>query len=192
MIAIIDYGAGNIRSVQNALKRLKVDSVLTNDPTILRSAEKIIFPGVGEAAFAMERLREQGLDLFIPTLTQPVLGICLGMQLLCNYSEEGSTKTLGIFDTNVNAFEPKLNVPHTGWNSCELGSSPLFNGLKSDDDFYFVHGYYAETCAATIATCDYILPFSAALQKDNFFGVQFHPEKSAEIGSTLIQNFLAL
>lgn len=192
MIAIIDYGAGNIRSVQNALARLNVASTLTNDPRLLREADKVIFPGVGQASFAMNQLREQGLDVFIPTLTQPVLGICLGMQLLCNFSEEGSTKTLGIFDTTVKAFEPILNVPHTGWNSCDIRQSALFRGINSDDDFYFVHSYYAETCAETIATCDYILPFSAALEKDNFFGVQFHPEKSAEIGSTLIQNFLAL
>ena len=192
MIAIIDYGAGNIRSVQNALTRLGVASKLTKDPDELRTASKIIFPGVGEASFAMNQLREQELDILIPTLKQPVLGICLGMQLLCNFSEEGSTQTLGVFDTLVKEFEPVLTVPHTGWNSCELNSSPLFNGISSEDDFYFVHSYYAEVCADTSATCDYILPFSAALQKDNFYGVQFHPEKSAALGSKLIQNFLEL
>lgn len=192
MIALIDYGAGNIRSVQNALSRLGVESLLTNRPEELRTADKIIFPGVGEASFAMNQLREQGLDNIIPTLTQPVLGICLGMQLLCNFSEEGQTKALGIFDTTVKEFEPILNVPHTGWNSCEMKPSPLFEGISSNDDFYFVHSFYAEICADTLATCDYIQPFSAALQKDNFFGVQFHPEKSAGIGSKLIQNFLKL
>lgn len=192
MIALIDYGAGNIRSVQNALKRLGVESILTNRPDEIRSAEKVIFPGVGEASFAMNQLREKGLDQVIPSLTQPVLGICLGMQLLCTSSEEGDTQALGIFDTAVREFEPVLNVPHTGWNSCLIKSSPLLDGISSHDDFYFVHSYYAELCANTIATCDYIQPFSAALQKDNFFGVQFHPEKSAEIGAKLIQNFLSL
>jgi len=192
MIAIIDYGAGNIRSVQNALTRVGVYSKLTNDPDELRSAEKVIFPGVGEASFAMEQLRKQELDFLIPSLKQPVLGICLGMQLLCNFSEEGSTKTLGVFDTTVKEFEPILNVPHTGWNSCKKLNSPLFDGISLEDDFYFVHSFYAELCSATVATCDYIFPFSAALQKDNFFGVQFHPEKSASIGSKLLQNFLAL
>lgn len=192
MIALIDYGAGNIRSVQNALSRLGVESILTNRPEELRAADKIIFPGVGEASFAMKQLREKGLDVIIPTLTQPFLGICLGMQLLCTSSEEGETKALGIFDTTVKEFEPTLNVPHMGWNSCEISSSVLFEGISSNDDFYFVHSYYAELCADTSATCDYIQPFSAALQKDNFFGVQFHPEKSAEIGSKLIQNFLNL
>lgn len=192
MIAIIDYGAGNIRSVQNALNRLDAASKLTNDIEELRKADRVIFPGVGEASYAMNQLKKQQLDRLIPTLKQPVLGICLGMQLLCNYSEEGSTKTLGVFDTTVKEFEPILNVPHTGWNSCELTSSPLFNELKSTDDFYFVHSFYAEICADTSASCDYIQPFSAALQKDNFYGVQFHPEKSAAVGSKLIQNFLEL
>ena len=192
MIAIIDYGAGNIRSVQNALARLGTQSKLTKDPRELREADKVIFPGVGEASFAMNQLREQELDGLIPTLEQPVLGICLGMQLLCNYSEEGATKTLGVFDTSVKEFKPILNVPHVGWNSCELTSSSLFNKIEPSSDFYFVHSYYAEICSATSATCNYIQPFSAALQKDNFYGVQFHPEKSANIGSKLIQNFLEL
>ena len=192
MIAIIDYGAGNIRSVQNALNRLGVASILTNDSAELKQAEKVIFPGVGEAGYAMKQIREQELQAVIPSLTQPVLGICLGMQLLCNSSEEGLTETLGVFDTTVKEFEPILNVPRTGWNSCELTSSPLFAGINSTDDFYFVHSFYAEICADTSATCDYIQPFSAALQKDNFYGVQFHPEKSAAIGSKLIQNFLEL
>lgn len=192
MIAIIDYGAGNIRSVQNALNRLGVASILTNDSAELKQAEKVIFPGVGEAGYAMKQIREQELQAVIPSLTQPVLGICLGMQLLCNSSEEGLTETLGVFETTVKEFEPILNVPHTGWNSCELTSSPLFAGINSTDDFYFVHSFYAEICADTSATCDYIQPFSAALQKDNFYGVQFHPEKSAAIGAKLIQNFLEL
>ncbi len=192
MIAIIDYGAGNIRSVQNTLKRLGVDSTLTNDPALLMQADKVIFPGVGEASFAMNQLRQYELDRVIPSLTQPVLGICLGMQLLCQFSEEGGIQTLGVFDTNVKAFKPILNVPHMGWNSCTPENSALFRGIDPTDDFYFVHSYYAELCTETIATCDYILPFSAALQKDNFYGVQFHPEKSADIGATLIQNFLEL
>jgi glutamine amidotransferase len=192
MIVIIDYGAGNIRSVQNALTRLGIESKLTNQADEIRTAEKVIFPGVGEASFAMNQLREHQLDTLIPTLTQPVFGICLGMQLLCNSSEEGRTDALGIFNTSVKEFKPILNVPHTGWNSCEIKPSALFNGISSSDDFYFVHSFYAEICADTIATCDYIEPFSAALQKDNFFGVQFHPEKSAGIGSKLIQNFLEL
>jgi imidazole glycerol-phosphate synthase subunit HisH len=192
MIALIDYGAGNIRSVQNALSRLGVESILTNRPEVLRSADKIIFPGVGEASFAMEQLREKELDKLFPTLRQPVLGICLGMQLMCTSSEEGNTLALGIFDTKVKEFEPILNVPHTGWNSCSLESSPLFDGISSEDDFYFVHSFYADICTDTIATCDYIQPFSAALQKNNFYGVQFHPEKSAGIGAQILQNFLAL
>lgn len=192
MIAIIDYGAGNIRSVQNALTRLGVESQLTNRPDELLAADKIIFPGVGEASFAMQQLRKSGLDQLIPTFTQPVLGICLGMQLMCTSSEEGNTTALGIFETRVREFEPLLNVPHTGWNACSFQASPLFNSISADDDFYFVHSYYAEICESTLATCDYIQPFSAALQKNNFYGVQFHPEKSAGIGSTLIQNFLAL
>lgn len=192
MIAIIDYGAGNIRSVQNALTRLGVESKLTNRPDELIAADKIIFPGVGEASFAMTQLREYGLDRLIPTLKQPVLGICLGMQLMCTSSEEGNTAALGIFNTKVKEFEPILNVPHTGWNACSFAPSRLFQGISSEDDFYFVHSYYAEICPDTLATCDYIQPFSAALHKDNFYGVQFHPEKSAKIGSILIQNFLAL
>jgi glutamine amidotransferase len=192
MIAIIDYGAGNIRSVQNTLARLGVQSTLTSNPDELRSAEKVIFPGVGEASFAMDQLKKRELDELIPTLTQPVLGICLGMQLLCDFSEEGSTKTLGVFNTTVKEFEPVLNVPHMGWNSCSGLTSSLFDGISPQDDFYFVHSYCAEICDDTVATCDYIQPFSAALQKDNFYGVQFHPEKSAAVGSTLIKNFLSL
>jgi glutamine amidotransferase len=192
MIAIIDYGAGNIRSVQNALTRLGAESKLTNKIEELQMADKVIFPGVGAASFAMDQLQTQGLNDLIPKLEQPVLGICLGMQLLCNYSEEGATKTLGVFDTSVKEFEPILNVPHTGWNSCKLSSSPLFKDIQSTDDFYFVHSFYAEICDDTTASCDYIQPFSAALQKDNFYGVQFHPEKSASVGSKLIQNFLEL
>ncbi len=192
MIAIIDYGAGNIRSVQNSLTRLGINSVLTNQADELRNAEKIILPGVGEASFAMNQMKNLQLEKLIPTLTQPVLGICLGMQLLCNSSEEGATETIGIFNTSVKEFEPILNVPHTGWNSCDFSNSALFNGITSTDDFYFVHSYYAEICTDTLATCDYIQPFSAALKKNNFYGVQFHPEKSGSIGSKLIQNFLSL
>lgn len=160
MIAIIDYGAGNIRSVQNALNRLSAESKLTSDPQELKLADKVIFPGVGEAGYAMNQLREKELNAIIPSLKQPVLGICLGMQLLCNSSEEGSTETLKVFNTTVREFEPILNVPHTGWNSCEVSTSPLFQGINSFDDFYFVHSFYAKICSETVASCDYITPLS--------------------------------
>ena len=192
MIAIIDYGAGNIRSVQNALVRLGVESVLTSDSQIIRSSEKVIFPGVGEASTAMRFLKEKGLDQVIPTLTQPVLGICLGLQLMCNRSDEGNTQCLGIFDTSVRRFNSDQIVPHTGWNNCTDLCSPLFAGIRSDDDFYFVHSYCAERCEATIALGNYGFPFSAALQKNNFYATQFHPEKSAGIGERLLQNFINL
>tara|TARA_R110002072_G_scaffold19972_2_gene73484 strand:- start:704 stop:1285 length:582 start_codon:yes stop_codon:yes gene_type:complete len=193
MIAIVKYNAGNVRSVQNALHRLGVDAVVTDNPEQLRNAEKVIFPGVGEASTAMQYLRERGLDEVLKNLHQPFLGICLGLQLMCEHSEEGDTDCLGIFNERVKRFPTaKEKIPHMGWNNCSELKNPLFKGISTADDFYFVHSYYAELGTQTIAQCNYILPFSAALQKDNFYAVQFHPEKSAEIGQLLIQNFLEL
>lgn len=192
MIAIIDYGAGNIRSVQNALQRINVDSVVTSDQEIILNSEKVIFPGVGEASTAMKQLKEKQLDVLIPTLTQPVLGICLGLQLMCNYSEEGNTLCLGIFDAIVRRFNSDQIVPHMGWNNCTNISSELLNEIHSSDDFYFVHSYYAELCTNTIATGNYDFNFSAALQKNNFYATQFHPEKSAGVGERILQNFIEL
>lgn len=193
MIAIVKYNAGNIRSVSNALHRLGVDALVTDDPNLLREAEKVIFPGVGEASSAMNYLRERGLDEVLKNLHQPFLGICLGLQLMCKHSEEGDTECLGIFSENVKRFPSgKEKVPHMGWNNCIELKGPLFEGISTEDDFYFVHSYYAELGSQTTAQCDYILPFSAALQQDNFHAVQFHPEKSADVGQQLIKNFLAL
>ena len=175
MIAIIQYNAGNITSVQNALERLGYSSVVTDDPKLIQQAEKVIFPGVGEASSAMQYLRAKGLDEIIKNLTQPVLGICLGQQLLCRFSEEGNTKCLGIFDTSVKKFEPRLKVPHMGWNTLEVQNSELYNGILSEENFYFVHSYYAEVSQETTAVCDYIVSFSASMQKDNFYATQFHP-----------------
>ena len=193
MIAIVKYNAGNVCSVQNALHRLGFDAVVTDDPKQLREAEKVIFPGVGEASTAMKYLKERGLDQVLKNLHQPFLGICLGLQLMCKHSEEGDTECLGIFNENVKRFPTsKLKVPHMGWNNYSVLKEPLFTGINTSDDFYFVHSYYAELGSQTTAQCDYILPFSAALQEDNFHAVQFHPEKSAEIGQQLIKNFLEL
>lgn len=192
MIAIIDYGAGNIRSVQNALIRLGVESILTSDSDIIRSSEKVIFPGVGEASTAMRFLKEKGLDQVLPTLTQPVLGICLGLQLMCNSSEEGNTECLSIFNTSVRRFNSDQIVPHTGWNNCTNLCSPLFSGISANEDVYFVHSYYAELCEETIAVGNYGVPFSAAMQKNNFYATQFHPEKSAGVGERILQNFIQL
>ncbi len=192
MVAIINYKAGNIRSVQNALNRLGVASSLTDDPEEISKASKVIFPGVGEASTAMANLRSKRLDKIIPELTQPVLGICLGMQLMCEETEEGDTKGLGIFSTKVKRFPQKVRVPHMGWNDFTLLDSELFRDIATLDDMYFVHSYYAETCDDTIATCEYGGSFSAALQRNNFYGVQFHPEKSAGKGGRLLANFLEL
>ncbi len=192
MIAIIKYNAGNIQSVQNALNRLGVESVITDDKTTILNADKVIFPGVGEASSAMNYLKERGLDQVIRTITQPFLGICLGLQLMCKYSEEGNTDCLGIFDTKVKLFPPKLKVPHIGWNNLKSSDEQLFKGIRSSEDFYFVHSYYAELCEETIAVTDYIKPISAALQKNNFYATQFHPEKSASVGEKLLKNFIEL
>jgi glutamine amidotransferase len=191
-IAIIDYGAGNIQSIQFALNRLGFEGVLTNNPSKIRSAEKVIFPGVGEASSAMKKLKNSGLDELIPTLKQPVLGICLGMQLMCNHTEEGNTNGLGIFDTNVIQFSNQVKVPHMGWNNIKTADEKQFFYQESTGFMYFVHSFYAEICQETIATTHYLTDFSAALQKDNFFGVQFHPEKSGIVGEKIIKNFLNL
>lgn len=192
MIAIIEYNAGNSRSVYNALQRLNCTAEITNDIDKIRTAEKVIFPGVGEAKSAMAFLRNNQLDRTIQELTQPVLGICLGLQLLCKSTEEGNTNCLGIFENRVLRFPQGEPVPHMGWNNFTEVGHPLFNGIQKEDDMYFVHSYYAELSDATIATADYMLPFSAALQKDNFYATQFHPEKSAETGMRLLQNFIEL
>ncbi|MBU2939956.1 imidazole glycerol phosphate synthase subunit HisH [Lacinutrix sp. C3R15] len=192
MIAIIKYNAGNIRSVQNALNRLGYDSIITDDKTEILNASKVIFPGVGEASSAMQYLREKGLDEVLLSVKKPMLGICLGLQLMCNYSEEGDTKCLGIFNTQVKKFPPKEKVPHIGWNNFAEVTGDLFNNIDADKDMYYVHSYYAEDNAQSIATCNYILPFATAMQHDNFYATQFHPEKSADVGAQLLKNFLEL
>ncbi len=192
MITIIKYNAGNIKSVMNALKRLNTDCVVTDDQSLIQSADKVIFPGVGEASSAMAYLKERNLDVVLKNLTQPMLGICLGLQLMCEYSEEGDTKCLGIFETKVQKFPAKDIVPHMGWNDLSETKGDLFTNVSSSENLYFVHSYYADVYKETTATCDYIVPFSAALQKDNFYATQFHPEKSASVGEKILQNFLSL
>ncbi len=192
MIAILKYNAGNVTSVENAIKKLGYEVLITDDFEILKSADKVIFPGVGEASSAMKYLQEKGLDKVLKDLKQPVLGICLGMQLMCTSSEEGETQGLGIFGTKVLKFPAKGIVPQMGWNNFTAVQGALFQGIKIEDNCYFVHSYYAEICAETIAINDYILPFSAALQRDNFYATQFHPEKSSEIGQLILKNFLEL
>jgi glutamine amidotransferase len=192
MIAIVKYNAGNIKSVQNALTRLGFKSIITDNPSELSNADKVIFPGVGEASSAIRYLEERGLDKIITELKQPVLGICLGLQLMCRYSEEGNTKCLGIFDADVRLFPPVEKIPHMGWNNCLTMKGDLFRGITLKDDLYYVHSYYAEISSYTLATCDYIVPFSAAMQKKNFYATQFHPEKSAEKGEKILKNFLEL
>jgi len=192
VIAIVKYNAGNIRSVQNALSREGYESVITDDPVILRSADKVIFPGVGEAGSAMRYLRERNLDTVIRSLKQPVLGICLGLQLMCGRSEEADTRCLGIFDTRVKKFPPEDKVPHMGWNNFMSVKGRLFEGIDLTDDVYYVHSYYAETSFCTSAICNYITEFSAAMERDNFFATQFHPEKSAVTGLMILKNFLGL
>lgn len=192
MIAILKYNAGNIKSVQNAISRLGYESIITDNRDELLKADKVIFPGVGEASSAMNYLSERGLDKVIVSLKQPVLGICLGLQLMCRHSEEADTKCLGIFDTDVRLFPPVDKIPHMGWNNFLTMKGELFKGIASDDDVYYVHSYYAEISSCTSATCDYILPFSASMNQDNFYATQFHPEKSAEIGEIILRNFLEL
>ena len=192
MIAIVKYNAGNITSVENALNRLGYDCIITDDANLLKSADKVIFPGVGEASTAMNYLREKGLDEVIKSLTQPLLGICLGQQLMCNHSEENNTICLRIFDTSVKLFPATDIVPHMGWNNLIETKGKLFTGITNADNFYFVHSYYAEITNDTVAVCDYIVPFSAAMKKDNFYATQFHPEKSADAGEKILKNFLEL
>lgn len=192
MIAIVKYNAGNITSVKNAIERLGYSCIVTDEKTLLQQAEKVIFPGVGEASSAMQYLKEKGLDEVIKNLTQPVLGICLGQQLLCQFSEEGDTNCLGIFEATVKKFDPKLKVPHMGWNNISDLKSTLYDGISAEENFYFVHSYYAEISQETTAVCDYIVPFSASIQKDNFYATQFHPEKSSSVGEQLLLNFLKL
>lgn len=198
-VAIIKYNAGNVQSVLYALKRLGISAVVTDDHEKIIAADKVIFPGVGNASSAMEYLKENGLDELIISLKQPVLGICLGLQLLCNFSEEGNTECLGIFNSDVKKFDESgyqnknlfpAKIPHIGWNTIYGLSSPLFKGVEENSYVYFVHSYYALLSDETIATTDYINPFSAAMSKDNFYGVQFHSEKSADTGERIISNFL--
>jgi len=207
-IAIIKYNAGNVRSVIFALDRIGIEPVLTDDPEVLNSADKVIFPGVGEASSTMKHLHELGLDKVIVNLKQPVLGICLGMQLMCKHSEEGNADCLGIFDLNVKKFNDSvslqekvgqqeslrgsLKIPQTGWNNIRKLKGKLFERIPEESFMYFVHSYYAELGANTIATTNYILDYSSALNKNNFYAVQFHPEKSSDIGQKLLENFIRL
>ncbi len=192
-IAIIKYNAGNIFSVVSALNRLGVEPIVTADLGKLSKADKVIFPGVGEASTTMHHLRQLGLDTLIPTLKQPVLGICLGMQLMCSHSEEGDVDCLNIFDANVKRFVPQKHedkVPHMGWNAVTNVQSPIFDESVENQFVYFVHSYYVPVGECTMATTDYIHPFSAALHKDNFYATQFHPEKSGRVGEIILRNFL--
>jgi glutamine amidotransferase len=192
MIAIVKYNAGNIKSIANAVSRFGFESLITDDPSELAEADKVIFPGVGEAGSAMKYLRERGLDKTLVSLKQPVLGICLGMQLLCRSSEESDTKCLGIFNADVRLFPPIEKIPHMGWNNFLTLKGNLYTGITKDEDVYYVHSYYAEIASCTSATCDYILPFSASMQYENFYATQYHPEKSAEVGEKILLNFLQL
>ncbi len=189
-IVIIDYGAGNIQSLKFAIRRLGDEAILSHDALEIRSADKVIFPGVGEASSAMKKLRGTGLHDFIPTLKQPVLGICLGMQLMCNGSAEGNTEGLGLFDVDVVRFSDDVKVPQMGWNVISNLRSPLFDGISENEHVYMVHGYYAGLCSDTIAETDYHVKYSSALAKDNFYGTQFHPEKSGGVGEHILNNFL--
>lgn len=191
-IAIVKYNAGNVCSITNALNRLGIDPVITDNAEYLSTADKIIFPGVGEASSAMQYLKAHHLDILIRDLKQPLLGICLGMQLLCRFSEENNTDCLGIFDLNVKKFSSPLKIPQIGWNSIDNLSSELFKGIDNDEYVYFVHSYYAEIGKNTIATTDYGITYSSALHKNNFYATQFHPEKSGIVGAKIIENFINL
>lgn len=192
-VSIVKYNAGNVESVKNALNRLGVEPILTDDAEELKRADKVIFPGVGEASSAMNYLRQRNLDKVIKSLTQPVLGVCLGMQLLCEFSEENETNCLGILPYKVRRFDDaNLKVPQMGWNNIFDLKSPLFSGLDENSYVYFVHSFYVEKGAETIAACDYGLKFSAAVQHENFYAVQFHTEKSGAIGERILRNFLKL
>lgn len=198
-VAIVKYNAGNVQSVLYTLQRLGINAIVTDDHEQIVTADKVIFPGVGNASSAMQYLKERKLDQLIISLKQPVLGICLGLQLMCNYSEEGNTECLGLFDAGVKKFDESVfkdinlipyKIPHMGWNTIYELSSPLMNGIAENSYVYFVHSYYAELSPQTIATANYINPFSAAMQKGNFYGVQFHTEKSAGTGEKILSNFL--
>ena len=194
-LVIVKYNAGNIQSVLYALERIGVEATVTDDMTSIREADKVIFPGVGEASTAMKYLTERGLDILLKELTQPVLGICLGMQLMCSHSEENDTQCLGIFEEKVKHFQPAqsgIKVPQIGWNNVYDLQTPLFKDIPENSYCYFVHGYYASLGNHTIAKTDYIQPYSSALQKNNFYGVQFHPEKSAGLGEQILKNFINL
>lgn len=193
-IAIVKYNAGNIQSVSYALNRLGVEPIITNDPDILFKADKIIFPGVGEASSAMAYLRETELDKVLVQLTQPFLGICFGMQLMCKHSEEGDVDCLGIFDVAVKRFPSSddYKIPHMGWNTIHSHKGSLLKGIPEQSFVYFVHSFYAEMNPYTTTTCDYILPYSAGIEKDNFFAFQFHPEKSGVVGAKILENFIGL
>lgn len=192
-VAIIKYNAGNVISVENALRRLGIEPVITDDKAVLQAADKVIFPGVGEASTTMAYLREHRLDELIVDLKQPVLGICIGMQLMCRHSQEGDVDCLGIFDTEVKRFQAQHKndkIPQMGWNTVYEMQTPLFEGIRPEEFVYYVHSYYAEICRHTIARTEYLLPYSAALHRDNFYAVQFHPEKSSEVGARILNNFL--
>ena len=194
-VAVVKYNAGNIYSVIHALQRLGVTPILTDNPEELQKADKVLFPGQGEASNAMRYLKEHNLDKVIRDLKNPILGICIGQQLMCCHSEEGNTDCLGIFDVDVLKFQPKKHedkVPHMGWNQLENPTSELFKGFTEGEFVYFVHSFYVPVCENTIATTNYILPYSAALHKDNFYATQFHPEKSGSVGERIIKNFLEL
>ncbi len=197
-IAIIKYNAGNIRSVDFALQRMGIQAEITNDFEKIKSADKVIFPGVGEASTTMQYLKENKLDMLLKELKQPVLGICLGLQLMCKHSEEGNVNCIGIFDANVKLFKPgkeiekNFKVPHMGWNNIQQLKSGIFDASIENQYVYFVHSYYAEICEETSARCTYINPFSASLQKENFYATQFHPEKSGPVGARILKNFIEL
>jgi len=192
-VAIIKYNAGNICSVENALKRIGQEAVLTDNPDVIRAADRVIIPGVGEAGTTMKYLREHGLDKLVCSLRQPTLGICIGLQLMCKHSEEGDTECLGIFDESVKRFKSSgYKIPHMGWNTIQPKGSPLFAELEKEPYVYYVHSYCAELGKHTIATTDYAQTFSAVLHRDNFYAVQFHPEKSAWVGEQILKNFLSL
>lgn len=191
-IVIINYGAGNIQSIKFAIQRLGYKALLSNNVNEIVSADKVIFPGVGEASSAMKKLKESQLDQLIPKLTQPVLGICLGMQLMCNSSEEGDTKGLGIFNVDVIRFSQKVKVPQIGWNQVTGLKSGLFKDVEENSHIYLVHSFFAPICEQTIAISNYGLDYSAALKHDNFYGTQFHPEKSSDVGEQILSNFLSL
>jgi glutamine amidotransferase len=191
-VVIVKYNAGNIQSVLYALERIGMEAIVTDDHQQIKNADKVIFPGVGEASTAMNYLKARGLDIVLKNLQQPVLGICLGMQLMCMHSEENDTRCLGIFDTNVKKFAGDLKIPQIGWNTVEETRGPLFKNIPDASYCYFVHSYYAALRNETVAITEYGLRFSSALQKNNFYGVQFHPEKSAEVGERLLKNFIEL